>query len=120
MAYWGRDSPKDLSRASFILVGCRVARHTSLDESSDGYSGKKPKFQLRELEHQRPEQGTGGWKGVGGQGVSLRVPVPLPPIWSKILPRNRASSAQSFTKLCILIGLHLNTGLIIFRRLHSL
>ena len=39
----------------------------------------------------------------------------LPVIWSKILLRNRARSAQSSTKY----GLLLNTGLIILCRLHS-
>ena len=127
MAYWGWDSPKDHSRASFILVGYRVARHTSLDESSDGYSGKTQSFNLST---------GGGGGGGGGRGARRQSSSPssrpsklnnptsadhsLPPIWSKILPRNRARSAQSSTKLCILIGLLPNTGLIIFRRLHSL
>ena len=64
MAYWGRDSPKDHSRASFILVGYRVARHTSLDESSDGYSGKTQSFNRESLS---TGEGEGGGGGQGGK-----------------------------------------------------
>ena len=63
MAYWGRDSPKDHSRASFILVGCRVARHTSLDESSDGYSGKTQSFNCESLSTRDRGRGQGGGRG---------------------------------------------------------
>ena len=40
----------------------------------------------------------------------------LSPTWSKILQRK---NAQSSTKLCIVMGLLSNTGLVILCRLHS-
>ena len=107
-------SPEGCNCASFIPVLCRLARHTSRDESTNGHSGKIQSFNCESLSiRDRGMRWGGGSRGGGGGGgggtrhqssnpssgpLKLNNPTPadlsLSLTWSQVFLKNRASSAQ--------------------------